>query len=1398
MRRNIFLNKKWQLGHLKKVKERAGNRYTPELNVNLPISEIFDGLSRTEDFYISIRKHYGKLNRDFRRVSLKYENKELQKIYKNLWEEMSRLLKLLYKLKEYTTRKIPWVKINKRTQRTIEFALRLSGKLREEKDKVDQQKTDKEQIDRHSVSERLSTDIHYLYEALKELRYFRELASSTKSHLSNSPFLLLTGTAGTGKTHLLCDVIEGRIIGKKSSPAVLLFGELFETTEDSLQQIIQQLGLRYNKRRFLSQLNNAGKHSRCHAIIAIDALNETRLKNFWKRNLSRLAYELKKYPNIALVISVRTGFEREVIPQTLRRKFVQEQHRGFEFREWEAVNKFFNEFSIPLPEIPLLLPEFREPLFLLLFCAAFGKKNKDLSMKSKSQLKKIKPFRGHIGATHIFESFIKQAADKIATDFKLPKGKKQKGEYVIWDTIIKKIAERMVEKIDSRVSEEEVLAIVRKAYPAIDHNRFLNELERNLLLEKISRYSIEKQAYDGFDFRFPFQKFSDHLIGRYFFKKYEVEFGKHNKNLTTAKRFFSKRRKLGKFLSKSWNRGIVEALSIQCPEHLRGSELVEAAPYLRGSNVAQEAFIESLIRRKIDAFSVDQKNTIDYINTEIIRTESGHHNLLNAFLAVAQIPNHPFNADFLHKHLSKFSMARRDSWWSTFLHYQHGEKGAIDRLIEWGWSEQDKTHINDDAIRLCSVALGWFLTTPNRFLRDKATKALVALLTNRLHVVLALLKQFKEVNDPYVIERLYAIAYGCAIRTRKDKYGLKMLSKWVYENIFRQGKPPEHILLRDYARGIIEVALHERLELQVNRKKIKPPFNSNWPKQIPSEKLLKKKYYPKDFFQKRTEERGFLDIWSSVMYSFGSLADFGRYVLNSAVDHWSGRRLNNRRLNRKILFNHFKNKLTKSQKELLEKATNHYFGIELSEILKSVRIVYSDEKKSIDEEKIKQQKKDQKKEMKQTLIKFKNTLSVQKRKFFDKEIKPFLNKRGDIDDPLERFDTGLAQRWVFDRVVQLGWSHKLHGKFDRYVNYSRLDRSEHKAERIGKKYQWIALHELLAKISDNFEFKVDSWSDRIGKYEGPWQLNMRDIDPSCILKEFPNAKPEGVPNFRDIEKQSQYNAWNKRISDSTWIKKEYDLPDPKQIIEVIDSQGNAWLVLEGFIEWQDETPPEHEKYNLSRRRLWYMMKSYLVKKREKNKVCTWAQREHFRGQWMPESHEFYHVYLGEYPWAPAFLYHYIPYYHHDGWTSGTGDKKIPAKVLVTDDKYLSRGSSIDCSTNETIGVKLPAKFILDKMNLIQNYIDGRFFDKKGDLVAFDLSVFCEDIPKCILIRKDKLSDFLKCKGYALFWTLLGEKNMIGGNVIGQPLGWLVINGTYTLDDKDKIVGTKRSHFKKSR
>ncbi len=1376
----------WYQKHLRQIKQRAGARYTPELNVNLPISEIFDGISRTENFYATIREKYGELFREFRYVTPKYKNNELQKKYDQITKEIKALFKIIEGIKGYDTNKIPWDKIQKQTNNLHKNLWEFTDKLRKERDQVKDIKTPlrKDGSYQQSPSEKFNSDIYHIYKTQELIRYFEELSSSTKAQLSNHPFLLLTGFAGTGKTHLLCDVVEQRIKNEKDTlPAFLVFGEFFSDDKDFWSHVLKQLEIENTiktKEDFLKKLNNLGKKTKSRSLLIIDALNEniSHASGFWKNNLNNIIQEIKKYPNIALIVSVRSGFENEVLTEKQKTLFIHEEHQGFRFREWEAVNKFFKAFSLPLPEIPLLMPEFQNPLFLLLFCKAFKKRNK----KKNKQI-----FRGHEGATYIFESFILNATDIIAKEFKIEKGRFNSPAYRIWSEIIKEIASEMVNQNDERIPEEKLNGNIKKTYPQVNIGKFAQALESNMLVMKVPRY-IKGERGKGFDVRFPFQKFSDHLIGRYIFKKYEDEFGKQNKNLETAKKFFSKRRKLGKFLSKNWNRGIIEALSIQCPEQLKGIEFIEVAPYLIKDNylaqVAEEAFVESLIWRNPKAFSKDGKNTLKIINQNVIRRESGHHQLLNAFLSVAPIPNHPFNAERLHQHLSNFSMPKRDSWWSTFLHYQNGEQGAVDRILQWSWSDQEKSHINNDSIFLTSLALAWFLTTPNRFVRDKATKGLVCLLQNRIHLIPKLLEQFKDINDFYITERLFAVAYGCALRNQKDKENLKVLAEWIYKNVFKNNKPPVHILLRDYARGVIEVTQNMGIILKINEDTINPPYKSTWPKRIPSEEDLKKKYYPEDFFKDKTKDRGFLDIWSSVM-SFG---DFARYVIgtNSNMCEWNGIKFGQKIVDRKVLFENFIDKLNLHQKQLWGECDpiiceDHKDG---SKMISGIDFAF---KVAVG------RKKDD--EVKSALETFKRSLNIKNRKLFKKEIFPYLDHNLNLThNPAKSFDLRIAQRWIFNRVVKLGYAPKLHGEFDNIVNrYDNSGRSEHKAERIGKKYQWIAYHEFMALVSDHFEFKGNSWSNSKENYKGAWQPRIRDIDTSFILQN--DAHINNSVTFSQWKTgYGNYDAWEKKKSDVNWIKTNNDLPNPKNLIPIIDDNKKVWLMLEGFVKWEEKTPPEHKKYDIPVREVWYMIKSYIVKKNDANKFFEWAKEQDFMGRWMPESNSFYETFLGEYPNSVAFEDLRGDY---NIWTKlGRGSKDLQIPVVVTDDSYLNE-FTLDCSHSGSVSVKLPCKWLVNKMKLHHKYLDGRFYDKQDNLTTITTSIFEESLPSALLIDKKALIDFLDKKGYTIFWTLLGEKQLIGGSHSRDDfVGRLEISGAYTINKKGDVIGESYNKFNK--
>ena len=82
---------------------------------------------------------------------------------------------------------------------------------------------------------------------------------------------------------------------------------------------------------------------------------------------------------------------------------------------------------------------------------------------------------------------------------------------------------------------------------------------------------------------------------------------------------------------------------------------------------------------------------------------------------------------------------------------------------------------------------------------------MIEILKNHFEYTEYLLNLFSDVNDPYIIQRLYGIAFGaCVKRNSENKEIFKSLVEFVFKDIFDKDMVYPDILLRDYARLIIE------------------------------------------------------------------------------------------------------------------------------------------------------------------------------------------------------------------------------------------------------------------------------------------------------------------------------------------------------------------------------------------------------------------------------------------------------------------------------------------------------------------------------------------------------------------------------------------------------------------
>ncbi len=718
-------------------------------------------------------------------------------------------------------------------------------------------------------------------------------------------------------------------------------------------------------------------------------------------------------------------------------------------------------------------------------------------------------------------------------------------------------------------------------------------------------------------------------------------------------------------------------------------------------------------------------------------------------------------------------MASRDNLWSsTFLHYDYGNNGSVDRLLHWVLSASFNKAISSQSKLLMGIILTWFLATSNRPIRDKSTKALVILLDNSSEELLEL--------NTYILERLYAVTYGVVLRLNnyKDPF-LTKLGELIYKNVFLAKRPVSHILIRDYAKCVLDLLVKQKAYTMPDPTKVSSVQNTKWPKRVPTMKTLEDKFEPKAFSWDKSsyEDRGVRAIWNS----FDGIADFFRYVVEPAISHWSATKIFEPcPPTLKELEDNFEARLTRSQRKLYKQIKEFMPIISILSYLKEEGENQTEEEKK----KIAEEKKTIKamELMKQT---FWHSLTNNQKKEYLKIQKQPRTRRG------VSFNPEIAKRWIIKRVFDL-YDPKLHGHFDgmRATHYDNT-RNDHPIERIGKKYQWIALHELLGYLANNFRFLEKDYPPECGDYKGAWQINIRDIDPTCITLH--------KPSFDNSPWQPKYDAWKVKESSEKWIRRRADLPEPLLLTDYKDPNGTEWYILNSYFKWEQDTPPEEEKYEFPSRDIFYLLNSYLVKEKTAEDFFKWFKRQNFYGRWMPEVRDgTKDCFFREYPDSEIYQAIYSSYDTPiDGWITKVwgrvGRSKIPHGVMEVYDEFSITNASRDKSVEESFNIALPSKWLVEGMKIKHANQDGFWVNKKGEIICGDLSLN-EGGKSVLAIKKMNFLEFLKKNKLSLVWTLVGEKAVLGGGMGNGKIQQ--ISGAYILKADGSITGKFRLMYGK--
>ena len=347
-------------------------------------------------------------------------------------------------------------------------------------------------------------------------------------------------------------------------------------------------------------------------------------------------------------------------------------------------------------------------------------------------------------------------------------------------------------------------------------------------------------------------------------------------------------------------------------------------------------------------------------------------------------------------------------------------------------------------------------------------------------------------------------------------------------------------------------------------------------------------------------------------------------------------------------------------------------------------------------------------------------------------------------------------KWIVQRVARdFDYGKPLCINYDNYMlaHYGGGRGKPVWVERIGKKYQWIAMYQLASRLHDHVKREKISWHPET--IRTPLiLLEERQLDPTipAVTSTMKQTDPWWIGTARDVDMALH-------LSDDDWVARKNDLPTLEEILSARERDRQYWRVLVAYLSWggRDEDLEWGKPY----RHVWMHITGYLVRKEDFSIARDCLHERNFYGRWMPRGVTWLYGFVGEYPWATPFNT------DRQDWNGyGTGTDTLPVAFqpswneIAGEWEYdASLPKEYDASLPKYNHILAPTRQLFAPMDLWWDGRDG-YRLSNGTTVYRDPSS-TEEYGKTLIGDVEDLRCRLDDLGLRFVWTVLGEKLIAG-------------------------------------
>ena len=816
-----ILTRDWFSKHIDQVIEAAGPRYTPEVHVATDLWKWFKAFERSEGWVKSFLKEVSNCQKELKHLSSEVHRtsselsspswpEELREEAQTLVHDMELFLGSFETLVQSRDRSdycacVDQIKVILDKLRAIESQLEIQLENRYGKGTTNSAGFRQFHAE-FNVSFPMA-NLDFTREVVKSFEVLQDFLKSPVCYLGFEQAFILRGKAGSGKTHGICDIAQRRLI--EGHYSCVVFGHEFSGDTEPWTCIIRALGLPYSfgRDQLLDSLDAAAESSGAPILICVDAINETRPRQYWYGHLSKFVKSVKERRYLLLCVICRTSYTQYCLPEDHQLKMV--EHLGFTGIEYDACNSYFKHYGLVPPIIPILQPEFANPLYLKLVCE---------TLKDRGLL--CLP-AGWSGFSATIRAFLEEKEKKFAIEHETIKGAN-----IISNSIIA-ITHAIAESNESAIVWSRAQQIIDELIPQTRGLRVLEWLVvSDLLLEDMPNkdHSIVEESF----LRPAFDRFGDFLVAQ---ELIDTLIG------TGFRDAFLPNGLLYAMMSDSSvvgdNSSVISALSILLPEAENGLELPDFLEDEAVRSVVLLITVDSLLWR--DPASLTEHSR-DLLLEILRRNDITSWDALDALLSVSWQPS-PIDAFWFDKLLKSFPIAKRDAWWCHYLYERYESNGTVRRLIEAVF-EVPLDKVEEAVTERWLVVLLWFTAAADRRVKDWATRAVTALLTAHPNLMPKVVTRFLFCNDDEVRERLLLSCYGALILTRESEV-VAMITKTLLEAYGEKPSEFDNAMIRDHIRSIAELAREiNSLPSGFDPELTMQPIDSEWPLSLPSDEEI--------------------------------------------------------------------------------------------------------------------------------------------------------------------------------------------------------------------------------------------------------------------------------------------------------------------------------------------------------------------------------------------------------------------------------------------------------------------------------------------------------------------------------------------------------------------------------